>query len=250
MRTISLRSAQRNFQNQKTDAILVNVARVKHNFYDKELAEVMRGERLAKRKNQSLAVAARNECISTEKEKKLQVMIAHLKKEDKQFAHYKKKRTKKTKEEENITRAKKQNDKHARMKLLIKVVVLAAQMKVWQTRATRGEGSLKNKKKLIDAARKIQNLFRHRKTMLMGQRFRDAVLKLKFFVCKFIDAWRLRRLNGAGNVIFHFLQVSERSEQAFWKTRKLEMGVTGDLVIRRFFVRFHLACTWGILDRL
>ena len=53
----------------------------------------------------------------------------------------------------------------------------------------------------------------------------------------------------ASHLVFGSYYLSKVSERAFWKTSTLSMGVTGDLVIRRFFIRFHLACTWGVLDR-
>ena len=52
----------------------------------------------------------------------------------------------------------------------------------------------------------------------------------------------------ASHLVFGSYYLSKVSERAFWKTSTLSMGVTGDLVIRRFFIRFHLACTWGVLD--
>ena len=200
-----LKKKEKAFGEREFDAVMVNVERVKCNYYCKDVDKIKKMEKHMDVELRREIFLEKQRIIEEENSRKVREWLNHIKMEDKKTQQLIKKKQKKSREEEMRGRAQQLSDKQARVKFLLKIVVLAAKMRGWELRATTGEGSLQAKKRILDSARKIQRLYRARKNIKMGQRFREAVVNLRKFVCRFIDAWRARRLRGAANIIVHFL---------------------------------------------
>ena len=97
-----------------------------------------------------------------------------------------------------------------RSKQWMTIVQLLVRTQLWSKNVTLKSKGLKEKKAMADAAVKIQNLYRYKKFVEVGRRFRDAVVRLREFINKFISRWREKRRRNASNILREFLVDSDR----------------------------------------
>jgi len=167
------------------DSVLVNIERVKQGYYSSDIARIQLEESVGRLKErQEMSARKRKVAEEIENEKADEFFREMLERKRKANALDAALMAKAEVIRARLVRAKKW--------LALTYVVKVA--KIWSADVYDKSADLKSHKIRYDAALRIQNLYRNRRSMQMGQRFRDAVRKLKEFVTKFIHRWRARRL--------------------------------------------------------
>ncbi|GMH78377.1 hypothetical protein TrST_g3557 [Triparma strigata] len=182
------------------DSVAVNIERVKQGYYSTEVSKMIRLEdTLRNKERHEDSKKKRDEIAAAEKENAV-LYFEELRAEEAK----RNQQDKLLKERAGVIR-----DNLIRTKKWIALVSLVKRTDLWARIVTEKSADMKDRKVRSSAAVKIQNAFRNKKMNDMGKNFRAAVTKLREFIKKFVDVWRLRRKNRAADLIRKFLKETD-----------------------------------------
>ena len=215
---IELRQAEekrKNLENQSHNAILVNVQRVKHGYYSSAVTKIKQDEKALRSKERQEISAQRRREVMKEEHKKASVYLKEVLERQRNSSDV----DRILKEQAEILRL-----KMSRTKQWLGLLALMRRTQLWSAKVTSDSKELKRNKIRNDAALRIQILARNRSYMIQGQRFREAVKRLRMCVKKFIGIWRDKRLRRAADTIRTFLY-NENNAPFKWMIKNFIMRV-------------------------
>ena len=188
---------RRALENQSEDSVRVNIERVRQGYYSSDILKMQIEESAGRMRERQELSALRRKEISDREGDLAAVYIKDM---------LRRNRMANALDRQLMLKAEEIRHKLVRSRKWVALVKLTEVVKIWSEKVQEKSQMLKEHKADYDAAVVIQNLYKNWKRTRMGQRFKEAVMKMKNFVNVFIGRWRERRLRRGADLVRMFLQ--------------------------------------------